>query len=98
MPTILQNHYVLAVPDVRRSADFYVNFLGFKIVSELPGWIFVAKDSCMVMLGECPEDMPTSQLGCQSYFAYLRVEETDAYRAQLLTKDRQTLGEIADRP
>jgi len=27
--TILQNHYVLAVHDVRKSAEFYVGALGF---------------------------------------------------------------------
>lgn len=37
MSAILQNHYVLAVHDVRRSADFYVRMLGFHIVDEPPG-------------------------------------------------------------
>jgi catechol 2,3-dioxygenase-like lactoylglutathione lyase family enzyme len=60
MPQILQNHYVLAVHDARRSADFYVRMLGFRIVLEPDGWIFVAKDGCMIMLGECPNDMHPS--------------------------------------
>jgi hypothetical protein len=29
--------------------------LGFRIVAEPDGWIFVAKDGCMIMLGECPD-------------------------------------------
>ena len=37
MSTILQNHYVLAVHDVRRSADFYVDMLGFHVVAETHG-------------------------------------------------------------
>jgi catechol 2,3-dioxygenase-like lactoylglutathione lyase family enzyme len=69
MSAILQNHYVLAVQDARRSADFYVRMLGFRIVDEPPGWVFVAKDDCMIMLGECPDDMNPSELGCHSYFA-----------------------------
>ncbi|HEX2207657.1 MAG TPA: VOC family protein, partial [Longimicrobium sp.] len=36
-PAILRNRYVLAVPDVRASADFYVRALGFAIVDEPPG-------------------------------------------------------------
>ena len=32
-PTILANHYVLAVHDVRRSAAFYLGALGFEIVA-----------------------------------------------------------------
>jgi catechol 2,3-dioxygenase-like lactoylglutathione lyase family enzyme len=40
MSQILQHHYVLAVHDVRRSADFYVKMLGFRIVDEPEGWVF----------------------------------------------------------
>jgi hypothetical protein len=36
MPTILQNHYVLAVQDARAAAKFYVEALGFRIVDEPP--------------------------------------------------------------
>jgi len=35
MPTILQNHYVLAVHNVRESAKFYVEMLGFSITHDL---------------------------------------------------------------
>jgi catechol 2,3-dioxygenase-like lactoylglutathione lyase family enzyme len=79
MTTILQNHYVLAVRDVRKSAAFYVSALGFAIVAEPEGWIFVRKDQCLIMLGECPDDLPASELGCHSYVAYLRVDDADAY-------------------
>ena len=52
MPSsILQNHYVLSVQDVRRSAQYYVEMLDFEIAAEHPGWVFVQKDSCVIMLG-----------------------------------------------
>lgn len=51
MSTILQNHYVLAVHDVRRSADFYLGVLEFEVIAEPPGWVFVKKDQCVIMLG-----------------------------------------------
>src|SRR6266478_3318650 len=98
MSPILQNHYVLAVHDVRRSANFYVEMLGFQIVREPPGWIFVKKDNCMIMLGECPDDMRASELGCHSYFAYLRVEDADSYHAQLKAKGVPSVREIQDQP
>ena len=98
MPTILQNHYVLAVHDIRKSADFYVNMLGFKIVLEPPGWIFVAKDNCMIMLGECPDDMHPSTLGCHSYFAYLRVDDADSYYNELKAKGADFTQHISDQP
>ena len=98
MSTILQNHYVLAVHDVRRSADFYVRMLGFQIVNEPPGFSFVEKDNCMIMLGECPDDLPASELGCHSYFAYLRVADADNYYADLKAKGADLISEIEDKP
>lgn len=83
MPTILQNHHVLAVHDMRKSAAFYVGALGFEIVAEPDGWIFVRKDDCLIMLGECPDDLPASELGCHGYVAYLRVDDADAYHAAI---------------
>ncbi|PWU21553.1 MAG: bleomycin resistance protein [Verrucomicrobia bacterium] len=98
MSPILQNHYVLAVHDVRKSADFYVRMLGFRIVRQPPGWVFVAKDSCMIMLGECPNDMPASELGCHSYFAYLRVENADSYYQHMKAQGADLLSPIQDKP
>ena len=98
MPTILQNHYVLAVHNARKAAKFYVEALGFQIVDEPPGWVFVRKDNCLVMLGECPDDMRPSDLGCHNYFAYLRVDDADAYHAQLKGKGVPSVREIEDKP
>ena len=98
MPTIVQNHYVLAVHNARESAMFYVEALGFRVVDEPPGWVFVRKDNCMIMLGECPDDLPASELGCHSYFAYLVVDDVNAYHAQLKAKGVSRLREIEDQP
>lgn len=98
MPTILQNHYVLAVPDVRVSAAFFVDGLGFEVVMEPPGWIFVAKDGCMVMLGQCPDAIHPSSLGDHGYFAYLRVDDADAYLARLTAAGFAPLYPIEDKP
>lgn len=98
MPTILQNHYVLAVHNVREAAKFYVEALGFQVVDQPPGWIFVLKDNCMIMLGECPDDMHPTELGCHNYFAYLRVDDVDAYHAELRAKSVSFVRDIADQP
>lgn len=82
--TILQNHYVLAVHDARASAAFFVRALGFEIFAEPEGWVFVRKDTCVIMLGDCPDDMLPSELGCHNYFAYLCVDDVDAYHARVL--------------
>jgi catechol 2,3-dioxygenase-like lactoylglutathione lyase family enzyme len=98
MPTILQNHYVLAVPNVERAAAFFAEVLGFSVDSRPPGWIFVVKDHCMVMLGECPDDIPPAELGSHSYFAYFRVDDAQAYRDAIFAKNPGCCGPIADKP
>ena len=52
----------------------------------------------MIMLGECPDDMPAGELGCHSYFAYLRVEDADSYYHHLKAKGVDVLSEIEDKP
>src|SRR5688500_930490 len=99
MPAILQNHYVLAVHDVKASAKFYADVLGFKIVNEPPGWIFVARDNVMIMLGECVDAMHPSQLGDHSYFAYLRVDDVDAFHDHVRANGADYIHHpIADEP
>lgn len=98
MSKILQNHYVLAVHDARRSADFYVRILGFEIVAEPPGWVFVKKDACVIMLGECPGDLAPSELGCHNYFAYFRVSDVDQYYDDLKAKGADILSVVEDKP
>ena len=61
MAAILQNHYVLAVHDVKRSAAFFVDKLGFEVVNEPAGWIFVRRDSVMIMLGNWAQSIVTFQ-------------------------------------
>ena len=98
MPAILQNHYVLAVHNLRESARFFVDVLGFKITMEPEGWIFVSKDNCMIMLGECPSDIHASGLGSHSYFAYLRVDDVDGYHAQVQRQGVVPTQSLADKP
>lgn len=98
MPTITHHHYVLAVHNVKESAAFYVDKLGFKIVMEPEGWIFVERDGFWIMLGECPDDMHPSELGCHSYFAYFRVDDAHALYAEYRERGVEFTSWIADKP
>ncbi|MBA3889885.1 MAG: VOC family protein [Gemmatimonadaceae bacterium] len=95
---ILQNHYVLAVHDLRGSAQFLVDALQFEIVNEPPGWIFVARDNCMIMLGQCPASIPAAQLGDHSYFGYLRVDDVDAVHREMVARGFPPDREPEDKP
>jgi len=97
MAKILQNHYVLAVHDLGALSRFFSD-LGFEVVAEPPGWVFVAKDHCMVMLGECRDAARASELGDHSYFGYLRVDDADTYYQDLIGKGVRIASPISDKP
>jgi len=78
MPRITRPMFVLAVPDLARSAAWYRDVLGFAVreVGD-PGWRIFERDACRIMAGECPDATPPAELGDHSYFAYLEVEDVD---------------------
>lgn len=99
MAEILTHHYVLAVPDARRTAEFFVGRLGFEPVPVTdPGWRFVARDGFMVMLGSCPDAIHPGRLGDHSYFAYFVVDSADEYFAEVQAKGAKVLSEPQDKP
>lgn len=82
MLTISKASFVIAVPDLKVSAAFYRDVLGFDIHTiPDPGWLFYTSGSCTIMAGECRDAIPPSQLGDHSYFAYLQVEDIDSLHA-----------------
>jgi predicted enzyme related to lactoylglutathione lyase len=96
---ILSNHYVLAVPDLKRSVTFYANVLGFKPVSiEDPGWMFMVKDECTIRLGECPDALDPNELGDHAYFAFLRVDDVDEFYSQVKRAGGNVLRDPVTQP
>jgi uncharacterized glyoxalase superfamily protein PhnB len=76
--------YVIAVPDLHRSAEYYRKVLGFEVIKILePGWQFFARDNCMIMAGECPDALSPEALGDHSYFAYLEVDDAGVLYTKL---------------
>jgi catechol 2,3-dioxygenase-like lactoylglutathione lyase family enzyme len=62
--------FVLAVPDLNRSATYFRDVLGFRILwEELVNWRLAERDSVRVMLGHCPNDLPPADIGSHSWSA-----------------------------
>lgn len=78
--------FVIAVPDLKKSADFYENVLGFE-VAEIgdDGWRLYMKDACHIMADNCPDAIHPNELGDHSYFCYLVVDSADDYYAELVS-------------
>lgn len=77
---ILRSHYVLAVPDLDRSAHWYEQVLGCTREDVDPdNWAFMRCGRVTFMLGRCPDALPVPDLGDHQYFAYLVVDDVDAF-------------------
>jgi uncharacterized glyoxalase superfamily protein PhnB len=91
--------YVIAVPDLERSAAFYRDVLGFEVRKiEDPGWRFFVRDGCFIMAGECRDALPAAELGDHSYFAYVEVDDIDAFHEGLIAKQAQMLKPLRNEP
>lgn len=99
MPKITASTFVIAVNDLKQSADYYQNVLGFTI-KEIgdDGWRIFVKDQCRIMAGHCPDALPAKQLGNHSYFAYIDVDGIDEFFADVQAKGGRILKPLRDEP
>ncbi len=96
--TVVQTMHVIAVPDLARSAAFYRDVLGFEIVEIAdPGWRIYQNGACRIMAGECPDAAPAAALGDHSYYAYLVVDDADAFEARIAGR-AEIVKPLSDEP
>lgn len=99
MPEITQSRFVIAVPDLQKSAAFYRDVLGFTIHTiPDPGWLFYSCGNCTIMAGECPDAIPPTELGDHAYFAYLQVEDIDSLHATVCGAGAPICKPLRDEP
>ena len=97
--TVRRTLFVIAVPDLERSGAFYRDVLGFE-VREIgdPGWRMFVRDDCRIMAGQCPDALPPAELGDHSYFAYLVVDDVDAYYERAIAADTEIVKALRSEP
>lgn len=99
MARIIDSRCVLAVRDLQVSRRYYVDVLGFtRDPVEADGWSFLSRDSFSVMLGECPDEKPASELGDHSYFVYLMVDDVDDFHREVAERGAMISSEPTDKP
>jgi uncharacterized glyoxalase superfamily protein PhnB len=100
MASMIDSRTVLAVRNLRASTQFYMDVLGFQrdFGDESGVWSFLSRDSFKVMLGECPDDIPASELGSHSYVAYVTVEGIDALHQEIAGRSAEVDPEPATEP
>jgi uncharacterized glyoxalase superfamily protein PhnB len=99
MARIVGSRCVLAVRDLRVSTEYYMNALGFsKDPIDAEGWSFLTRDNFRVMLGECADEKPASELGDHSYFAYWNVEGVDQFYQEIAARGALVTSPPRDKP
>ena len=99
MARIVNSRCVLAVRDLKASTRYYTEVLGFsQDPIDAEGWSFLTRDNFRVMLGECPNETPASDLGNHSYFAYWNVEGVDQFFREVVDRGALVTSEPADKP
>ena len=100
MVRVLGSRSVLAVRDLARSTRFYLDVLGFQrdFGDGSDGWSFLSRGDFRVMLGECPDERPASELGNHSYVAYVLVEGVDGLYAELAGRGAEIPSPPATKP
>ena len=90
--------FVLAVPDVDRTAAWWIDVMGFEPWMEPEGWRFVRRGACRIMLGECPDAIAPAALGDHQYFAYIFVDDLDAYHAEIRDGEVDIIAPPSEKP
>ena len=90
---------MIAVLDLRTSAAFYGDVLGFTIhpISD-PGWLFYRSGACTIMASECKKAIPPSRLGDHYYFAYLEVADVDGLHESVRAAGAHICKPLRDEP
>ena len=100
MPSIVGVRSVLAVRDLQASTRHYVDVLGFRrdFGDGSDGWSFLSRDAFKVMLGECPDATPASELGDHAYVAYVLVDGVDQFYADVVARGAHVLSGPTSKP
>ena len=90
--------YVLAVQNLKASADYYIGELGFSSRWAGDGWHFVSRGNITLMLGECADEIPARDIGDHSYFGYFEVTGIDRLYWEYRSRNVEIIRELGDMP
>ena len=98
MNRITRSRHVLAVKNLERSSHYFQTVLGFELRGQFPGWTFLSRGACFLMLGECQDETPASSIGDHAYVAYLDVEDANSLFKEFTAKGAEFFKPLRDEP
>lgn len=90
--------FVLAVRDLAKSAHYYTSVLGLAVDFHAPGWSFLSRGAFRVMLGECTDATPPSELGDHSWYGHVTVSDAAALFAEYTASGVELTQHLAGKP
>ena len=98
MTNFTKARFVIAVPKLQSSAEFYSNVLGFTVRTlGDPGWLLSERNHCVIMAGECSDALPPRDLGDHSYFAYIVVSGIHDFYHSVQAKGAELMKSLTNR-
>jgi catechol 2,3-dioxygenase-like lactoylglutathione lyase family enzyme len=95
---VKKTQHVLAVNDLDASDRFFVDKLGFELVSRIGGWSFLSLDGFHLMVGHCEDEVPARATNNHSYFAYVNCDGIDELYASYNERGVEFVQRLADKP
>ena len=92
------SQHVLAVKDLDKSTQYFVEKLGFQIRFRVDGWVFLSLQSFHVMLGHCVDEVTADETNNHAYFAYVNCQGIDELYEQYKSKQVELIQQVADKP
>src|SRR4029078_1537816 len=89
---VVRTRHVLAVPELQKEKDYYIDKLGFVEDFPAPGWAFLSLGDFKVMLGGCPDDAKARDTGCHSWYAHVIVEDVNSLYADVKARGAKILS------
>ena len=98
MPDFTKVRYTLAVQELAKSTEYYTIVLGLSLEFTAPGWTFLSRGNFRVMLGECADAIPATELGDHSWFGYVTVSDANALFAEYQAAGAHFTQTLSDKP
>jgi uncharacterized glyoxalase superfamily protein PhnB len=98
MFNVNKTQHVLAVNDLDASEKYFVEKLGFTLMSRIGGWSFLSLDNFHLMVGHCEGEMLAKETNNHSYFAYVNCEGIDELFSQYKARGVDFTQHVSDKP
>jgi uncharacterized glyoxalase superfamily protein PhnB len=95
---VKKTQHVLAVNDLDKSENYFVEKLGFTLNARVGGWSFLSLDNFHLMVGHCEGEVLARDTNNHSYFAYVNCDGIDELYNDYQQRGVEFIQPLADKP